>query len=318
MHRWGTFVLCLGLVGCSDDDGMTLDAGPVADAMLDAPMLDAPLDAPASALPEGLFEVVEVRSFEDESGSLELTLRRDGSPMSVRGRIELVATGEMTRDMHIVIAALSDGLLDADDPVTVETLGLTFDDPTRAVVQVDTDRFQVFEVSTEGGQLSLIRDPDDPRDTLPIDDGPSAIVLRPIARPSIVGDYQLLEYTDAETAEVVDTTSCFVEETGSSSFDMVFGVDERGALTITETRTTYSDDACMTSTDTEIGGPIGLAEEEAGVWRMWMVIPGDAPSAMHLEFSFEGDETLTLTRTACLPSPDCDDDGPSAAVIRAL
>ncbi len=316
MNRvWG-LCLVLSVSACGDDDG-ALDAG--ADSAVDATEFDGALDASTDAeenvvIAEGLYEIVEVRSFEDEGGTLERTLRRDTTPMAIRGRIGLSATSTGTYDMNIVIAMLDDGLLEAGDPVTVETFALTLEGST-AVAEIDTDRFQVFDVEVEGDELRMNRNADDPRDNLPLDEGPSAIVMRAIADASIQGTFDLVEFTDAETGEVVDSSTCFPEDAGSSRFSIEFTMDPRGSLTIQETTTQFSDAECMTETGSEMRTPVGLVEDEGSTLRLWSVAD-DAESSMFLEFSYTFDDDLVLTRTACAPAPECETDGPSQVVLR--
>mgnify|MGYP001300103520 CR=1 FL=1 len=304
-HRAGlaallALALVAGLPACGDDGGSP-------DAAVDAPT-DVAVDAPPVASDYAGLWLMTSLTLATPGGPV--TVVRDGTPQGVSGDALFVATGAVTATLRVRQVLLASGLLASDlqafdAPLVVE--------PDRFVLTEQGGDILVFRTALTGDHLVLTPDPSDPRHTA--SDPPDEVVLDRVTPWSTraVGDWDLVSMTTPEGT----ITAGVCTQAGSQwlmvTMDITFS--DRLLFERVMTLRAFSDDACTTQTASEASTQVGYAEEEGGVTlRLW---GDDGEEAEYLVFSMaQTGDTLTLTRTACLPTPGCEDTAPTTVVVQ--
>jgi hypothetical protein len=171
----------------------------------------------------------------------------------------------------------------------------------------------VFTMALTGDHLVLSLDPDDPRVTAT--DPPRAIVLDRVTpwTTTTVGDWVLVSLTNASGTITGDV--CTAAGGAWMKVHMAIAISDRQLFERVMTLTSYSDDACTTLVNTQTSTQVGYGEEAGGnVLRIWGV---EADNEEYQAFALsQASGVLTLTRTACLPQPACEDEAPTSVVVR--
>jgi hypothetical protein len=102
---------------------------------------------------------------------------------------------------------------------------------------------------------------------------------------------------------------------GWARLTMTVTITDRQLFERLMTITTYTDDQCTVQDQTSSSTQTGYGEEEGGTTlRIWGWEDG---TGEYQAFSMALDAgVLTLTRTACLPQPDCEQTAPLQVVMR--
>jgi hypothetical protein len=290
-------VVAFLVAGCGGDDGEPADAG--IDAAFDAPPVASDLDG--LWLMSSLTIPVE--------GTV-VTFVRGGTPQGLRADVLFTASGATTTDLQVRQALLADGLLASeigsfDIPVVIE--------PDRWVMTVP-DGVLVVTATRTGEHLVLAPHPDDPRTTA--ENPPREIVLDR-ATPwttSSVGEWDLVSITNVDGTITAGACTAVGASTWAT---MTMDIGFTGRLLFERLMTVhvYADDACTTSTGMQTSTQLGYAEEEGeATLRMWGV-EGDEREYLVFSLSLVGD-TMTLTRTDCLPQPACESEAPTVVVVQ--
>ncbi len=283
----------LTLSACGDDGGSPNDAA--VDAGITATDVEGTWLMASLTLPD--------------QGTL-VTLLRDGMPQGLRGDVVVTATGAATATLRVRQAILMDGLLasdiDAFDiPVVLE--------PDRWILTEPEGGVMVFTMALTGDHLVLTLDPDDPRVTAT--DPPHAIVLDRVTpwTTTTAGEWVLVSLTNASGTIPGDV--CTAAGGGWFKVHMAITISDRQMFERVMTTTSYSDDTCTTLVNTQTSAQLGYGEEEGGnVLRIWGV---EDDNEEYLAFALsQASGALTLTRTACLPQPACEDEAPTRVVVR--
>ncbi len=299
------FAALLAAAACGGDDGAP-----------DAPIPDAssPPDAHVARAADyaGLWLITEMDFGDEEPG----VIRRDGVPLSLRADALVTPTGDATGTMHVRQLALLQGLpagevSGGEQQLTVEAAGTA----DRWILQTGPEEVAVFDAALAGDRLVLTHDADDPRDTA--DNPPDTVTCDrvPPWSTTTVGDWELVTITiDGDT---IPAETCLEVQAGTTwaMLSMEISIDDRQLFERVMTTRLFSDDTCATQTGAQASTQTGFGEEEDGTTlRMWATEGGDA-EFQAFTLALDGDE-LTLTRTACLPLPECATSAPTEVVVR--
>lgn len=243
-----------------------------------------------------------------ESGPVTLT--RDGAPVSIRGDAVFAATSDTAATMKVRQLVLDEGL-PAND---VETPAVSVAVEEGRWILTESGEVSVFTTELEGEHLMLMLDPEDTRNTAA--DPPLEIMVDRVApwSTACVGSWDLVSMTTS--AGTITGNAC--TRAGDRWFkpQMMISFDSRLLFQRILIITSYADAACTDLVDMQSTMQLGYAEEESGAaLRMWGVEPATA-TAEYLAFSTAvAGDTMTLTRTACLPMPSCTTSAPTTVVV---
>jgi hypothetical protein len=282
------------LLGCGDDE-----AAPV----------DAPVDTAPVAADFAGFWLISSVTLPSQGGYL--TLLRGGDPMGFRGDTVFAATGPTSGTLDVRQVVLNEGL------IAGEIMSLV------AQIEVESGRWlltepgggvAVFTTTLAGDHLELMLDPADPRVTST--DPPKQIIVDrvPPWTTTLVGSWELVSMQTPDG--MVYANTCIELDPGVTwgKVAMAIAIDPRLLFQRDMTMTTFSDDQCANRTGESTSTQLGFAEQEGAALRIWGVEAGEA-EYQGFSVSASGDET-SLTRTACLPAPDCEGSAPLVVVVR--
>jgi hypothetical protein len=271
--------------------------------------VDAPIDAPAITADDyaGLWLITELALAGDDGPQ---TLRRDGVAEAIRGDARFAATGETTGTLEVRQVLLREGLIAS--PIFVEISDVTIESD-RWLVRNTAEEVVVFTTALVGDHLVLTHDPSDPRDTAP--DPPDHVIVDRIApwTSDLVGAWDLVTITIGETTRPANTCVEVAPGTTWAMLTMDIDIDARLLFTRVMTTRTYSDEGCLAQTGEESSTQSGYAESQPGALRIWG-IEGERAEYQEFAVGLDGD-TATLSRGACLPLPECQDEAPTEVVI---
>jgi hypothetical protein len=285
------------LAGACGDGGGTPDAPP--------PIPDGPI--PAAAY-EGMW-LMTATTFETDTGPM--TLERNGTPLGLRGDAVFAATGPATGSLDIRQVLLDDGLIASEITAFVAPVML---EGSRWLLTEQGGGVVVFQTALTGDHLVLTLDADDPRTTA--ENPPRSVELDrvPPWTTAVVGAWQLVSLTNASGTIVANTCTAIGPDTWATmGMDITFGMRHLFEREMTVTQ--FSDEQCTVPTGSQSSVQTGFAEEEgSATLRIWGV---EGSNAEYQAFSIAIAGTdATLTRTACLPQPDCEDSAPITVVVR--
>ncbi len=242
------------------------------------------------------------------AGTPAVTLTRDGTPRSLRADVVITATGDTTATL-VERQLVLEGGVPAGEPARVDmTVALEGD---RWVLTGD-DGVIVFTAMKHGDALMLTLDPDDARTTAA--DPPDELMMMPATAwtTACVGNWNLVSMTLGTT--VIPAGTCTPVGGSFAQLQMNVAFDEALLFTRFTRLTTYGDASCNLQLDLRSSSQVGLAEEEGGAALRMFAIEGDAAELLTFAIATAGD-TMTLTRTACLPLPGCETDAPTTVVV---
>ena len=216
--------------------------------------------------------------------------------------------------MDLRLAVLDGGLLAG--PFLTQVHDLVVEDD-RWVLSTDEETV-VFATALDGPRLVLSFDADDPRNAG--GNPPLEVVLdRVTPWPDVlVGHWELISLT--LPSQMVVAGVCTEIQAGSRwakiAQDIVF--DARLVFEQTTTVDVYDDDACTSRLATQTSGQVGMAEaDDVEHLRLWTI--DDADVAGFQAFTMEvADGAATLTLTACLPAPACEDTAPTEVRVHLV
>ena len=295
LHR--ALILAAGamLASCGGDDGTPVDAA---------------VDASAAAEYQGLWLLTEL-VFDD--GGTPITVRRDGVTQALRGDAQFDATGAATGRLQVRQLLLASGL--PASAVMSTTHDVVVEPGRWVLTDVASGDVTVFTTALTGDHLVLTHDAADPRDTAA--NPPRSVTVDRVApwSTTMVGQWDLVSITFGGTTVIAD--SCYAPMPSTwVRMTMAITIDARLGFERVMTMRIFSDDTCTTQVDTTSSTQLGMAEEEGGLHaRIWGV-ENDRREYQAFDLSHAGSD-LVLTRTACLPSPDCDTTAPTEVVVRA-
>lgn len=288
--------LALALLACGDDT-----------VVIDAPIaVDAP---PTSADFEGMWLITEL--VVDDAGTVR-TLRRDGVPQALRGDVMFTPTAPLTATLDVREALLTDGLLTAAVFHDVDAVAL---EPDRWVLTTGNGEIAVFTTARSGERMVLTHDAADPRDNAT--NPPRSITIERVTSwtTSTVGAWDLVSITiGGQTIVAGACTPTAIPELWLR-MTMQIDITPRHLFTRVMTTRRYADSNCTQLTNEQSSTQAGFGEEVdlAGL-RMWG-LEGQRSEFQAFSLAAAGNQ-LTLTRTACLPSPACLDTAPTQVVVR--
>lgn len=294
-------VLALGCGGGSAMPDGAADAPNAADAVPDAHQITA-------ADYEGLWLMTSL-TMPQQDGTY-VTVLRAGDPSSIRGDALFHATDSLNGTLDVRQVLLDQGLIASPISALRATVAI---EPGVWVLTDDGGGVSVFAAALAGDHLVLTL-VDDPRNTA--ESSPAEIVLdrRSPWTTTVVGTWDMVSME--LPSQTVQAGSCVEIQTGSvwAVLQMEIVFDDRLLFTRTQTIRFYTDDACSMFDQEQTSVQTGLAEEENDdSLRIWAT---ENAVSVYQAFSMAvvGD-TVTLTRTDCLPQPDCTDTAPVSVVV---
>jgi len=247
---------------------------------------------------------------ENSSGGGLTTFAANTTPPSIRGGLSFEpAASDLS--FTVMFGFLEDGA--PTDLPSSNTMSAVVEDADHVLLD-DV----VFNYAVDGDELTLTLDEMDSRNVDVDASTPTKVVAQRLvaANYPIIGTWDLTSWTPSG-GSAVSPDDCMAMEGGGGyeKFTMDLVVDDLLVLTLTSTSREFSDDACTMETGSGSETNLGFADQEADALRLWMVNAGDPTSSgMYLEFTTTGTTTLDMTRTGCLPIPDCTGEGPQALV----
>jgi hypothetical protein len=239
-----------------------------------------------------------------------MTLERDGDP-GVRGDVVFTATGAESGTLDVRQVLLDAGLVASEIMAMGAEVALEGD---TWLLTEQGGGVIVFDSALAGDHLVLTVDADDPRTTAT--DPPQRIELDrvPPWTTTVVGGWQLVSITLPSGTIPANTCLELAPGTwGTVQMNILFSTRHLFMREMIQTR--YSDEQCTALVDTTTSTQDGYAEEENdATLRIWGI---EAGVAEYQAFTMVlAGEEATLTRTACLPQPACEDSAPLTVVVR--
>lgn len=269
---------------------------------------DAGIDAPLSAESFNGLWLMTSLTIPGEDGPL--TLRRDGTPQSLRGDVVFTATGVASGSLSVRQVPLNQGVLEEDVSHLLAQVAV---EPTRWLITEPEGTVAVFATTGAGGHLELAVDPTDPRHTSA--GAPLKIVLDRAAPwgTTTVGAWDLVTMQLPDRTVVADACTALPEQEQWAKITMRIRFSDR-LLFYREMHTSvYSDDTCTSVVSSSTSVQSGYVEHEGSTLRIWGLENGRAE---YQAFTLVISGNATLTRTACLPAPACESTAPRVVVVR--
>lgn len=304
-------------IGCGDDGTVKPSSSSTdSDAGSGGHSLPARIDSLDELV--GYYELSELSARNPDA---QFTLTRDDAdidmgqglqPSKLRGHMTLSASSPTSGAFSLELGVISDDLLMARE-TTTQMLEL---EDERLVLTGDKGETVVFRTTTDGPQLVLDKDLDDPRSS--DEEGPDRIVLtrRAPPRTELTGSWRVsrLVAQVAAQEEATMTDACFADAEGFSQLDSSLGFTPEGGYASGVTILAFESSDCSDQgTISEDNRTLGFADidEESSALTLYFRVQHDDPerAAINLDATYELDGNLaTLSVTDWIAQSNDDDD----------
>ncbi|MCA9635331.1 MAG: hypothetical protein KC420_04785 [Myxococcales bacterium] len=242
---------------------------------------------------------------------------RDGDPIALRGAVEITAITAVEGAFRSRYILLDDGL-PSDLPGIINATFVLGDDG-RWLVSPLTGGLHVFTFERVDARMILTFDPDDPRNDADAPTMPTRIEVtrRPEPEGKPVGTWNLTEMT-LPSGAVVDGDGCFLgDDMSYETYSLGLDIDRFYGFSRKTSDDLFFDPECTMDADSFFALSTGVAEDLGDRLLTWLVLEdGFGLSAEYVEYDMNrAGDLLTLTRIACLPRPDCEDNLPLSITV---